>query len=45
MNHDRPMTDTDANAARIAVQIQPQHCDYAEIRRLCAKLEEMGVDS
>ncbi len=30
--------------ARIAVQIQPQHADYAEIRRLCATLEELGVD-
>ena len=30
--------------ARIAVQIQPQHADYADIRRLCATLEELGVD-
>jgi probable F420-dependent oxidoreductase len=30
--------------ARIAVQIQPQHADYADIRRLCAALEELGVD-
>jgi probable F420-dependent oxidoreductase len=30
--------------ARIAVQIQPQHTDYAAIRRLCATLEDMGVD-
>ena len=30
--------------ARIAVQIQPQHADYADIRRLCSTLEEMGVD-
>jgi len=33
-----------AAPARIAVQIQPQHTDYASIRRLCARLEEMGVD-
>ena len=50
MNHDRCMTVADDNsapgftAARIAVQIQPQHADYAAIRRLCARLEEMGVD-
>jgi len=31
-------------AARIAVQIQPQHTDYAAIRRLCATLEDLGVD-
>jgi probable F420-dependent oxidoreductase len=31
-------------AARIAVQIQPQHADYADIRRLCATLEDIGVD-
>jgi probable F420-dependent oxidoreductase len=30
--------------ARIAVQIQPQHSDYADIRRLCATLEDIGVD-
>jgi probable F420-dependent oxidoreductase len=30
--------------ARIGVQIQPQHAAYAEIRRTCATLEEMGVD-
>ncbi len=30
--------------ARIGVQVQPQHADYAAIRRLCAVLEEMGVD-
>jgi len=44
MNHDRVMTASDSNAARIAVQIQPQHADYPAIRRLCATLEEMGVD-
>jgi probable F420-dependent oxidoreductase len=30
--------------ARVAVQIKPEHGDYADIRRLCADLEEMGVD-
>ena len=29
---------------RIAVQIQPQHAAYAQIRRAVAKAEEMGVD-
>lgn len=29
---------------RIGVQLQPQHADYAEIRRAVAKAEEMGVD-
>lgn len=29
---------------RIGVQIQPQRCSYADIRRAAARLEEMGVD-
>ena len=29
---------------RIAAQVQPQHTSYAEIRRVCAALEEVGVD-
>jgi probable F420-dependent oxidoreductase len=29
---------------RIGVQLQPQHADYAEIRRACAEAEEIGVD-
>ena len=29
---------------RIGAQLQPQHADYAEIRRACARLEELGVD-
>ena len=29
---------------RIAVQIQPQHADYADIRRTAAEVEEMGAD-
>ncbi len=31
-------------AIRIAVQIQPQHADYADIRRTVAQAEEAGVD-
>jgi len=31
-------------AVRIAVQIQPQHADYAAIRDAAARCEEMGVD-
>jgi probable F420-dependent oxidoreductase len=30
--------------ARIGVQIQPQRCAYAEIRRAAARLEDIGVD-
>ena len=30
---------------RVAVQIQPQHADYAEIRRAVAAAEEVGVDA
>lgn len=29
---------------RIGVQIQPQYCSYAEIRRAAAQYEELGVD-
>jgi probable F420-dependent oxidoreductase len=29
---------------RIAVQIQPQRCSYADIRRAAAQLEELGID-
>jgi probable F420-dependent oxidoreductase len=29
---------------RIGVQLQPQHAEYAEIRRACAEAEEIGVD-
>ena len=31
--------------ARIAVQVQPQHAPYDAIRRVCAALEEEGVDA
>jgi probable F420-dependent oxidoreductase len=29
---------------RIGVQLQPQHAEYADIRRACARAEETGVD-
>ena len=29
---------------RIGVQLQPQHAEYAEIRRACAQAEEIGAD-
>ncbi|MGL4745501.1 MAG: LLM class F420-dependent oxidoreductase [Dermatophilaceae bacterium] len=29
---------------RIGAQVQPQHGSYADIRRACAELEEIGVD-
>ncbi|MEO5982819.1 MAG: LLM class F420-dependent oxidoreductase [Pedococcus sp.] len=29
---------------RIGVQLQPQHADYAAIRRACAQAEEIGAD-
>lgn len=36
MSSDRPI--------RIGAQLQPQHASYADIRRACAALEELGVD-
>lgn len=36
MTGDRPI--------RIGAQLQPQHASYADIRRACADLEEIGVD-
>lgn len=36
MSGDRPV--------RIGAQLQPQHASYADIRRACAELEELGVD-
>ena len=45
------MTDSDSTdrpyaafPVRIGVQLQPQHADYAEIRRTVAAAEEIGVD-
>lgn len=35
---------TETRPARIAVQIQPQHARYAELRRAASTLEELGVD-
>ena len=37
------MTETH-RPVRLAVQLQPQHATYAEIRRAAARAEEMGVD-
>jgi len=31
-------------AVRIALQLQPQHADYAQIRRTAQRAEELGVD-
>jgi probable F420-dependent oxidoreductase len=33
-----------AHPVRIGVQIQPQYCEYAELRRAAAAYEELGVD-
>ena len=33
-----------ARPVRIGAQLQPQHAEYADIRRACADLEEIGVD-
>ncbi|PID53311.1 MAG: LLM class F420-dependent oxidoreductase, partial [Micrococcales bacterium] len=30
--------------ARVGVQLQQQHASYADIRRACAQMEEIGVD-
>jgi probable F420-dependent oxidoreductase len=35
---------TTARPIRVGVQIQPQHADYADIRRAVAAAEELGVD-
>ena len=29
---------------RIGAQVQPQHASYADMRRACAQLEEIGVN-
>jgi len=34
----------EAHPIRIGVQLQPQHADYASIRRAAAEAEEIGVD-
>ena len=33
-----------ARPIRIGAQLQPQHATYAELRRACADMEEIGVD-
>lgn len=38
------MTARDPRPARVAVQLQPQHAAYSEIRRTCAQAEELGAD-
>jgi probable F420-dependent oxidoreductase len=38
------VTGPDPRPPRIGVQIAPQHLAYADIRRACADLEELGVD-
>ena len=38
------MTTPDPRPARVAVQLQPQHAEYSEIRRACAQAEELGAD-
>jgi len=35
---------TDPRPARVGVQLQPQHAEYAEIRRAVAEAEEIGAD-
>ena len=44
MNETTPVSATDPRPARVGIQIPPQHASYAEIRRTCATLEQMGVD-
>ena len=34
----------DPRPARVAVQLQPQHAAYSDIRRACAQAEELGAD-
>jgi probable F420-dependent oxidoreductase len=38
------VTGPDPRPARVGVQVAPQHLAYADIRRTCARLEELGVD-
>jgi probable F420-dependent oxidoreductase len=35
---------TASRPVRVAVQVHPQHADYADIRRAVARAEELGVD-
>jgi probable F420-dependent oxidoreductase len=38
------MTSVSTRPVRVGLQLQPQHADYATIRRTAAKAEELGVD-
>lgn len=38
------MTGPDPRPARVAVQLQQQQAEYRDIRRACARAEEMGAD-
>ncbi|GAA4402670.1 LLM class F420-dependent oxidoreductase [Fodinibacter luteus] len=38
------MTEAPGRPIRVAAQLQPQHASYADIRRACADMEEIGVD-
>src|SRR3954454_5090209 len=47
VREDNPMseaTPAQNRPVRIGVQIQPQHADYADIRRAVSQAEEAGVD-
>jgi len=39
-----PVSAADPRPARVGVQLQPQHADYAQIRRAVAEAEEIGAD-
>jgi probable F420-dependent oxidoreductase len=38
------MTSANTRPVRVGLQLQPQHADYAAIRRTAAKAEELGAD-
>ena len=40
----RPASVADPRPARVGIQVPPQHAAYAEIRRTCGVLEELGAD-
>ena len=39
-----PASSADPRPARVGIQVPPQQAAYADIRRTCARLEEMGAD-
>ena len=43
-SHASPDRPYGARPVRIGLQLQPQHADYADIRRAVAQAEEIGVD-